>query len=491
VGPNRVGYVCAVVMTVAIALGGVVELVGRAGGVRVGAGWDVSVALGPASPSEQMRSTIRRSKVQQTGTAAQPNLSGGSSAGGTSTGTLSNGGAAVTCNQTVSTRAAVLTALTTSGNAGQTVCVNANITGAEISTTTDMASEMRLVAQPRDGTVNMVAIACNGCSNVTVEGFEFTGDTSVDRGVWVGGTGAVNFHWIKNNCHDLADDCMEIQGTGHTGLWAIGNTISRYEYTGAGGEGYGIRGDTPISGAKFNYNECLSTHLTNGGADCMEIGQCATCDFIGNWFDDILDRGNGSHADFLMVWNDSSDITIRDNRGYMSHNALISPDTDRATIDNNLFVQMTNGCVDADGPNGSSDPENHPLQWDISNNTVIRCGLPDYGTFIFDDWRMGGPLSGRGGNTFRDNIIGDMGCVVDSFGTGNVDATGNVFKQATMPCSMPSGSNRANYTVTFSGGTTGGDYLPTNLPAGYEDAGYRDAPVGPSGCGAAEGCIYD
>jgi hypothetical protein len=158
-------------------------------------------------------------------------------AGGTAGGLVISGDqqAGITCDQTVSTRAALATALGTTASSGDTICVDTALTGSALSVTTDMTTETRVVAQPRDGTVDMVAFDCTGCSNVTLDGFEFTND----QGVGVGGTTA-NFHVVKNNCHDQATNCIWITGASHTGFWAIGNTIARYEWTNTSGEGYGI-----------------------------------------------------------------------------------------------------------------------------------------------------------------------------------------------------------------------------------------------------------
>lgn len=396
----------------------------------------------------------------------------------------------VTCTSSVSTYAAVQTALTTSSNAGKTVCVTADISGVSfLNTSTDMASEMRLVAQPRDGTISLPGVTCAGCSNVTIEGFEFTGDT----GLWVDAP-SLNIHFIKNRCHDQEQTCVNLTGgaSGTNGLWVIGNTITGYEapLPGESGKGYGVRGDTPISNAKFNYNAMGPTGPA-GGEDGFEIGQCATCEFIGNVFIEIRSRGNPeAHPDAIMSWNDSTNVTIKDNRVYDSHNVLLSPDGDGYVVQNNLIVQENQGnrCVD-NSSNGSSG-EVHPQSWTITNNTITDCDNGGWDQNIESD-------NARGGNVFNDNIVASVSCQIstggaqeaDLFGTGNADADGNVFTQAAVNCM--SGSTNTTWTPNFTGAATNGDYVPVGLPGGYTSAGYRVAPAGPGDCGVAEGCIYD
>lgn len=403
------------------------------------------------------------------------------------------GGAAVVCDQTVTTRAQLATALgNLAGTNGDTVCVTQDLSGSSISFSTDFTQEVEVVAQPLDQTIASVGITCNGCSNVTIYGFEFTGG---DQRLWVDGP-ATNLKFVRNYCHDQQETCVNLTNgaSGTTGLQVIANRIENWEAPNPleDGKGYGVRADTPQTNAKFNYNTIGPTD-TGGGDDGMEIGQCSTCEFVGNVIYEQLGRGHPlAHPDAIMFWNGSDNITYRDNRLYDSHNTLLSPDTDNAIIDNNLIVRMNQGnrCVD-NSKNGTSG-DVHPLNWTVTNNTIYDCDAGGWDQNIDAD-------NARGGNVFNDNIVEGVSCEIvdggptqeaDLFGTGNADADGNVFVGGA-PVNCMSSSTNTTWTASFSDTSGHGSYVPVGLPSGYENAGYRDAPAGWDECGPTEGCTYE
>lgn len=361
---------------------------------------------------------------------------------------------AATCDSTVTTRTALNTALTSTTSSGKTICVTNGVAGgAAIATSTDMTAQARFVAQPYDQTVDLPDVDCNGCSNITLEGFEFTGG----RSVGVSGT-TLNFHYIANRCHDQPDTCVLINSGTHTGLWVVGSRFERIQYDGAFPHGYGVysNGGAPTT-AKFNFNTCDQGNISSG--DCMELGGLNGAELIGNDFRNITGSSQ-SHADTLMTWNVSKSVTIRDNRFLDGSDVLLSPDGNDHTIVNNLIVRQSQFCVDAH-PNGTSGNV-QPLRWRFERNTIWTCG--------FTPLVMDGATGSRGQNVFDRNIIQSVGCTASgiSLADHNLIGGGN-------PCSWPTGTNRFSFAPLW---TDTVNYLPTNLPLGYETAGYRAAPAG-------------
>lgn len=374
----------------------------------------------------------------------------------------------VSCDSTVTTRAALVTALGNTGNAGKTVCVTASITGASITVSTTMATQARFIAQPADGTIDMVSLAFGTSQKITVEGFEFTGDHGVDMG------NSTHIHYIRNRCHDQELDCID--GNGATDIndtWILGNSFERITYDGNFGNGYPIQGRN-FDNLRIEYNFCDggSDGTVNIQSDCLEIDNAEDFTFIGN--DIIRDACSDcglTHTDGFMFWNGSDRGTIQDNRVLDSAQTTLSPDGSDMLVDNNLIARMQGTCLDVH-PNGSSG-DVQPLRFTFSNNTVWDCG--------FSAWTMNGALAGRGSNVVTDNLFDDGGCTA----SGLTTATGNVIGSGGNPCSWSSGTNSfGGFTPTWGGTDVGDDatYQATNLPVGYTGAGYRPAPLGPDGC---------
>ena len=206
---------------------------------------------------------------------------------------------------------------------------------------------------------------------------------------------------------------------------------------------------------QVNYNVCDMGEIPSG--DCFELGQMSGFEIVGNDIKNINGSSGGAHADALMVWNDSANGIVKDNRVADSTGMLLSPDTNDLQVINNLIVRSENRCIDA-SPNGTSG-QIAPLRWTWKNNTVWTCG--------YEALTQGGSTAGRGENQFYNNILEDGGTA------GVTAASGNVVRSS---IGLP-----ASYTGwTPSWNTT--DYQPTNLPLGYGTAGYRPAPAGPAGC---------
>jgi hypothetical protein len=165
-----------------------------------------------------------------------------------------------------------------------------------------------------------------------------------------------------------------------------------------------------------------------------------------------------------MIWSGSSNGLIKDNRILDGPGTLISPDGSDLVIENNLIARHTfstgsDQCIDAT-PNGTSG-QVAPTRWTMRRNTVWTCGNGGLNAT--------GPMSsGHGANTLDLNLLTEVRCSTPSmFSTADHNLTGG-------GCPL-SGTNQTNFSPTFADTV---DYRPTNLPAGYETAGYRSAPAG-------------
>ena len=136
----------------------------------------------------------------------------------------------------------------------------------------------------------------------------------------------------------------------------------------------------------------------------------------------------------------------------------LSPDGSDLLVQNNLIVRMQAQCIDAT-PNGTSGSIS-PLRFTFRQNTVWNCGNGGL--------NITGPLGSRGGNVLDRNVFYGVNCSTSSI---FASADHNLVRSG---CSLP-GTNVNGFTPTFADTT---NYLPTNLPAGYADAGYRSAPAG-------------
>jgi hypothetical protein len=371
-----------------------------------------------------------------------------------------------------------------SGNTGDTLCVTASITSGTLTVNTSFASQVRIIAQPADQTIDMTDVSIGSSTdNVTIESFEFTNEHGVSLSE---GMNTVKF--VKNRFHDQKQDPVEALGCTGTrdNFYFIGNVIDTIEYDGVTfPAGYGIAGEC-FNGLYLWYNECNGESSTNNMADCWEIGDTENFQMIGNYIHDNACGPGGcdiSHADGWQFWDDSNHGIIRDNVVITFAQTTPSPDGDDYVIDNNLFVNAIGNCVDAHQNGTSGDVQ--PFQFVVTNNTVWDCGSS------FGAWVQSSSLAGRGSNVWEDNIFEDASCVSGTFATA---PTGNVINGGT-PCGISSVTNyTAGWTPNWNGtdfGSAGQNatYQATNLPGGYENAGYQPAPFGPAHCGLVHsGC---
>ena len=365
--------------------------------------------------------------------------------------------AAVTCDVSVSTASALDSAVGSTANSGKTICVTAS-TGGSHTWTADQSAMTTVIAQPNDMTVDMGQITFSGAKNIKVTGFEFTGGAFAVNCC----SATTSVHMDGNFIHGFNGDGLDLYSqAAMTDVQFTHNRVECLTGDGNGGNGYGIRTyGGPYTAPKFNYNTIKGCGNTGDG---MEIGGLENFEVIGNVITGMGGPAN-QHADGIMIWAGSSDGVIKDNRILDGPGTLISPDGSDLLIENNLiarhnFPTGSDQCIDAT-PNGTSG-QIVPTRWTMRRNTVWTCGNGGL--------NMTGPLTtGHGNNVLDRNLFTEVRCATSSvFSSADHNLTGG-------GCSL-SGTNNTNFSPTFVNTV---DYMPTNLPAGYEGVGYRSAPAG-------------
>jgi Right handed beta helix region len=366
-------------------------------------------------------------------------------------------GAAVTCDVSVSSASALDSAVGSTANSGRTICVTAS-TGGSHTWTVDQAAMTTVIAQPADKTIDMGPITFSGAKNITVTGFEFTSGAFAVNCC----SATTSVHMDGNYIHGFSGDGLDLYSqAAMTDIQFTHNRVECLTGNGDGGNGYGIRTyGGPYTAPKFNYNTIVGCGNTGDG---MEIGSLENFEVIGNVITGMGGPAN-QHADALMIWAGSRNGVIKDNRILDGPGTLISPDGSDLLIENNLiarhnFPTGSDQCIDAT-PNGTSGSI-VPTRWTMRRNTVWTCGNGGL--------NVTGPLtSGHGGNVLDRNVFTEVRCATSAiFTSTDHNLTGG-------GCTLP-GTNNTNFSPSFVNTV---DYLPTNLPAGYETAGYRSAPAG-------------
>jgi hypothetical protein len=366
-------------------------------------------------------------------------------------------GAAVTCDVSVSTASALDSAVGSTANSGKTICVTAS-TGGSHTWTADQNATTTVIAQPNDMTVDMGQITFSGAKNITVTGFQFTGGAFAVNCC----SATTSVHMDGNYIHGFSGDGLDLYSqAAMTDIQFTHNRVECLTGDGNGGNGYGIRTyGGPYTAPKFNYNTIKGCGNTGDG---MEIGSLENFEVIGNVITGMGGPAN-QHADGIMIWAGSRNGVIKDNRILDGPGTLISPDGSDLLIENNLiarhnFPTGSDQCIDAT-PNGTSGSI-VPTRWTMRRNTVWTCGNGGL--------NVTGPLtSGHGSNVLDRNLFTEVRCATSAiFSSADHNLTGG-------GCSL-SGTNNTNFSPSFANTV---DYLPTNLPAGYEAVGYRSAPAG-------------
>ena len=368
-----------------------------------------------------------------------------------------NSRSATGCDVEVNTKTALTSAVQSTANSGKTICVDPGSYGtSQLVWTVDQPAMTRVLANPADGSVSIPGSVFRGASNLTIEGFNVTTGSSVEQN-------ASHIKLLNNRFHDMSDDVLDFH-EGNSDIWFVGNLVQNIRYTGGAFTGYGLQTfGGPTNGLHVNYN---TLDMGGNSGDAMQLGDVHDFEIIGNVIKNVTWNGAGGsdpHADAIMLWAGASRGLVKDNRITDSNDTLWSGSTTDVRMENNLIVRMKGLCHDG-GTTGTSNAGLVRYSW--VRNTIYDCG---------SFWNGGGPGGGYGllsdgpasGNTMDRNLFTSVD--VDTSGQF-VSSDHNLIKNG----SRPSSTDKA-FSPTFADTV---DYRPTNLPAGYEDVGYRSAPAG-------------
>jgi hypothetical protein len=361
------------------------------------------------------------------------------------------------CDLEVSSRDALTSAVQSTANSGKTICAQpGSYGGGSFVWTVDQPAMTRVVADPADGSISLPGSTFRGASNLTIEGFNVTSGSSVE-------SNASHIRLVNNRFHDMSADVLDFH-EGNADIWFVGNLVQNIRYTGGAFTGYGLQTfGGPTNGLHVNYN---TFDMGGNSGDALQLGDVHDFEIVGNVIKNVTWAGAGGsdpHADAIMLWSGASRGLVKDNRITDSNDTLWSGSTTDVRMENNLIVRMKGLCHDG-GTTGTSNAGLVRYQW--VRNTIYDCG---------SFWNGGGAGGGYGllsdgpasGNTLDRNLLTSL----------DVDTTAqftssnhNLIKNGARP-----GSTDQAFTPQFADTV---DYKPTNLPAGYEDVGYRAAPAG-------------
>lgn len=237
--------------------------------------------------------------------------------------------------------------------------------------------------------------------------------------------------------------------------------IERWNFdrlTGNTSYGVYISGGVPKSGIKIRYCTFEGSGMA---ADAMELGNLRDFEIVGNFVHNINWNGAESqdpHADSLMLWASCLRGVVKDNRfqGYPGRcNGLLFANVEDTLIENNLVAHVDNWGWQ----NGYSKRNT------FRHNTVYDCGQDYNGGGYGGDYCIGIDQSSSTGNVLEENLFGSCSAI------GVASATRNLIQRG----SLPGSTNQSGFVPAFADQV---DWQPTNLPAGYEQVGYRPAPCG-------------
>jgi hypothetical protein len=361
------------------------------------------------------------------------------------------------CDVTVNDRGALLSAVQNLANGGKTVCAHAADYGAtELSISVRHTSKLTLRAYPGER-VTLPSIRLAGVSNLRVEGFNLPlggFDTAQQS--------ARSIEIVGNEIHDCYCEGLHMWN-GDTDILFERNYVHGIHFDGNFWTGWGVvtgGGNGGTSGLKIRYN--TFDGLNN---DAMQIGDSDDGEIIGNVVKHVaVDPAYPDpHPDGLMLWAGSERWLIKDNRITDGRGLLMSGSTTDVRMENNLIARTDNICLTG-GPTGSSTLGLVRYTW--VRNTIYDCGS-GYNSGGFGG--LYGLISegAASGNVLDHNLlteVGGTGASQYTLDTHNLIQNGGV-----------GGVSDRSFVPQF---TDLVDYVPTNLPAGYEDVGYRAAPAG-------------
>ena len=379
-----------------------------------------------------------------------------------------NSRSATGCDVEVNTKTALTSAVQSTANSGKTICVDPGSYGtSQLVWTVDQPAMVRVLANPADGSVSLPGSVFRGASNLTIEGFNVTGGSSVE-------SNAAHIKLLHNRFHDMSDDVLDFH-EGNSDITFVGNLVQNISYTGGAFTGYGLQTfGGPTNGLHVNYN---TFDMGGNSGDGLQLGDVHDFEIVGNIIKNVTWGGAGGaddpHADAIMLWAGASRGLVKDNRITDSNDTLWSGSTTDVRMENNLIVRMKGLCHDG-GTTGTSNAGLVRYTW--VRNTIYDCGSfwngggPGGGYGLLSD----GPATAGASNTLTKNLLTSLD--VDTSGQFGA-SDHNLIKAGSRP-----GATDQAFSPQFADTV---DYRPTNLPAGYEDVGYRSAPAGYQAAGGS------
>jgi PKD repeat protein len=351
------------------------------------------------------------------------------------------------CDSTVSTAAQVDSAARSVANEGKVVCVaDGNYGNFDLFNFNHPVKVTLRALNPHQAVVGSIKL--NNVHGLRWENFRHTGTVHNSQGIArrievvggdIGGTASTAF-LMSDNAHD----------------WLVErNRIHDITFNGSFGSGYGMYayGGVPKTGLKVRYNTFERTQV-----DAMELGNIDTFEIVGNDVHHINwtgDPGSDPHADALMIWADSRNGLIKDNRFTDGNGVLLSRVYD-TRIENNLIANIENWCFQ----NGYAERQT------IVRNTVYDCGSDYSGGGMGGGYGMTLDQASATGNVLQRNLLTSVGWSSNAIASSDH----NLITNGSRP-----GSTDLQFTPVFADTV---DWQATNEPAGYEDVGYRPAPAG-------------
>jgi hypothetical protein len=305
--------------------------------------------------------------------------------------------------------------------------------------------------------VTIPSVTLNGVSNLRVEGFNMPrGGFSTNR------TAGRNIEIVGNEIHDCSCEGLHLYD-GDQNILFERNYVHGIHFNGSAWSGWGVvtnGGGGGSSGLKVRYNT-----FDGLGNDAMQIGDSDDGEIIGNVVKHVaVDPAYADpHPDGLMLWAGAQRWLIKDNRFSDTRGWLMSGSTTDVRVENNLITRIDNICVTG-GPTGSSTLGLVRYTW--VRNTIYDCGSG------YNGGGFGGLYGLVSEGAGSQNVL-DRNLLTELGGTGASQYAmdgHNLIKNGGV-----GGSTDRTFTPQFADRV---DYTPTNLPAGYEDVGYRPAPAG-------------
>jgi len=379
------------------------------------------------------------------------------------------GAAVLPCDSEVSSAAALVAAAGSSANEGKVVCVAAGNYGSPSFVNVSHAAKVTLRSkEPHKAIVD-------GFELSTVTGLRLE-DFRVLSGIDFRGQDAARVEIVGNNIGSGIVAGALMLPCKASDILIENNYVHDMRDNGSWWSGYGVRssGDESCGGPRRDLRIRYNT-FENLGKDALEIGFTHGGEIVGNVVKGVKPdvMNPEEHSDGLMLWADSRDMLIKDNR-WSDGRGILSSGTSDIRWENNLVVRIDAWCWQ-NGPSGSFSGAAVRNTW--VRNTVYDCGDPAWTDSGFGKGfglNAHGTVAGTEANRLERNLLTSFS---DSGVSQFAASESNLIKNG-----AGTGATDRAFSPVFADLV---DYQATNLPLGYGDVGYRPARAGHSFGGAA------